>query len=122
MNDAGDLALLSDLNDEIARAEDRGDAAFFEQLLHQRFAMLRPNGAWEGRDGFIGRLAAGGSRHSRPGEMHIFGRRATVWCVVDKADDGVVNSNHNLRTFVRSSPEEPWQLVTWLNEPLAEPG
>jgi len=42
--------------------------------------------------------------------------------VVDKADDGVVNSNHNLRTFVRSSPEGPWQLVTWLNEPLAEPG
>ncbi len=106
------------MNDEIARAEDQADVAFFERLLHERFAMLRPIGAWEGRDGFISRLVAGGSRRSWPSEVHVFGNRASVWCVVDKVDAAMVSSNHNLRTFVRAGRNEPWQLVAWLNEPV----
>lgn len=113
-----DESALHELMADIARAEDRGDVAFFERVLHPKFVMQRPNGMLEDRFGFIGRIEAGGTRRSDPAEILLFGNRAVAWAHVAKLEDGSWSHNHNLRVFIRTAPEADWQLISWLNEPV----
>lgn len=117
MNDVAEVAALMVA---IADAECRGDGAFFAALLHERFVMLRPNGLTEGRDGFIGRLAAGGERVTDLRSVELHGaKRAVATAVVRKRGDGAAawEAHDNLRVFVREAAGEPWRLIAWLNEP-----
>lgn len=112
-----DEAVIEELMDEIARAEDRGDTDFFDALLHPMFVMQRPNGQFEDRSGFIGRMAAGGTRRSGRPEIHVFGNRAVAWVEVSKREGDQWVTFHNVRALTRETPESGWCLIAWLNEP-----
>ncbi|MFP5415503.1 MAG: nuclear transport factor 2 family protein [Actinomycetes bacterium] len=113
---------LTELNEAIGVAESAGDRAFFEQLLHPQFVMIRPNGAVADRRAFIDGLAAD-ARRATSGVLVVEypHRRAVVQCTVVKwsgpAETPPPDAPRydNLRLFWKT--EDGWRLVAWVNEP-----
>lgn len=115
---------LTELNQAIGVAESAGDRAFFEDLLHPQFVMIRPSGAVANREEFIAGLAADARRETT--DIHVTGypdRRAVVRCTVVKwsgpaeAPPPDAPRYDNLRLFWRT--EDGWRLVAWVNEPAS---
>lgn len=113
---------LRELNDAIADAESRADRAFFSDLLHPQFVMIRPSGQVATRAEFIDGLAPGDHRVMSNVEVTEYPeRRAVIRCTVVKwsgdADAPPVDAPRydNLRLFWRT--DEGWRLVSWVNEP-----
>lgn len=116
---------LRELNDAIADAESRADRAFFEELLHPQFVMIRPSGLVATRAEFLDGLAPGDHRVMSDVEVTEYPeRRAVVRCTVVKwtgapdAPPADAPRYDNLRLFWRT--DERWTLVAWVNEPRQE--
>jgi hypothetical protein len=118
-----DVDQLRELNIEIARAETRGDAAFFEELLAPAFAMRRADGKrLDDRAAFLAGVAESAERRTQVDSISFLGDcRALVECVVALDTPEGERRFHNVRVFVRESPQSPWKLLAWANEPSAPP-
>lgn len=113
-----DNEVLATLNDDIAKAETRGDKAFFETLLAPVFAMRRANGKTASRDEFIKAVGPSAPRATELESVTLLGaNRATVSCLVSMDTDQGAKRFHNLRLFVRADPASSWLLLAWANEP-----
>lgn len=118
------ITKLSELNEAIADAESRADRAFFEELLHPQFVMIRPSGVVATRREFLDGLAAGAQRVMSDVQVTEFPeRRAIIRCTVLKwsGDTATPPADaprfDNLRLFWRT--DEGWRLVAWVNEPVS---
>ncbi|MFE5671662.1 hypothetical protein ACFQ58_08635 [Agromyces sp. NPDC056523] len=110
-----DVENLHQLNIEIGNSESVGDRNFFERILAPVFAMRRANGTHETRDTFLANVKEGGPRSTTILSIALLGtRRAAVSCVVEL--DG--KQYENYRVFVRTSPSDPWTLLSWANEAI----
>jgi hypothetical protein len=117
---AGDLDAI---NRAIGDAEATADRGFFEQLLAPAFSMGRPDGVrFDDRTGFLNSLTASSARESRIDSTTVFDNRAIVVCAVSKDGDTGPMRFRNIRVFTRPTTEAPWQLVSWVNEPLTPLG
>jgi hypothetical protein len=115
-----DVEALRALNVEIGRAETRGDAAFFEELLAPAFAMRRADGKrLDDRVAFLAGVAESAERRTDVDSISFVGQcRAVVDCVVAMETTEGERRFHNVRLFVRESPQAPWKLLAWANELL----
>lgn len=106
-------------NQNIGPAESSADTPYFAALLHDRFLMRRPGGAWSTKDEFLAGLATGAERETTMLSVELHGQfRATARCLVRKwslDDPGNVQVFDNLRVFVLEDGR--WQLISWLTEP-----
>lgn len=117
MNDV--VPHLRDLNVAIGDAEARGDHSFFEALLAPAFAMVRPDGLrFDDRAGFLAALRPGPRRRTRVDSVSTYDHRAVVVVTVAKGEGPDAPSHRNIRLFSRPGPGAPWQLVSWVTEPL----
>lgn len=110
-----DQEALTELNEKIGDAENRGDCDWLARILAPRLAFQRADDQKTVDDhvAFLQKVKAGGSRVTRIIEpIEVLGDRAIVRCVV-KVED---KEFHNLRLFVRR--EGSWKLIAWANEPM----
>lgn len=115
---------LRELNEAVADAESRADRAFFEELLHEQFVMIRPSGEVATRGEFLDGLAVGAQRVMSDVQVMQFPeRRAVIRCTVVKWSGDTVTPPadapryDNLRLFWRT--DAGWRLVAWVNEPVS---
>lgn len=115
-------SVLSDLvaiNERIGPAESQADAAWFDQLLHERFTMRRPGGQLSTKAEFIAGLNTSAQRRTTMTSIEMHGSyRATANCIVEKwalAEPEAVQIFDNLRVFIFEDGR--WQLISWLTEP-----
>ena len=115
---------LCELNDAIGDAESRADRAFFEELLHPQFFMIRPSGVVATRAEFLDGLFANARRVTSDVHVTEFPeRRALVRCTVVKwsgdreKPPADAPRYDNVRLFWRT--DEGWRLVAGVNEPVS---
>src|SRR5262245_55033272 len=78
-----DEQVLRELAGRIAEAETRGDRAFFEDLLHERFIFRRATAEFNDKKQFLDSLAASSERHVEVKAVDLLGKyRAVVKSVV----------------------------------------
>lgn len=117
---AGEDAVLREINVAIGDAEARGDHSYFQALLAPAFSMVRPDGVrFDDRPGFLAALTAGPRRRTRVDSVLTHDNRAVVTCTVAKGEGSQAPVHRNIRVFSRPAPGVPWQLVSWLTEPVA---
>lgn len=118
------IRALEALNLDMARAEMRGDKAWFDELLAPTFAFRRANGAFEDRQTFLAGLKPGANRLCEPASLRVVpldAQRAFVTCIVRVARRGEQPTAgdaayHNARLFVQDA-DGAWRLLAWANEP-----
>ena len=114
---AGDPLLA--LNLEMMEQESAGNRDYFDALLAPEFAMRRGDlRTVVGRDAFLCGVSESARRDTEDLEVVLSTDtlaviRSTVAMMKDGAERRVVN----VRGFVRSSVDDPWQLLAWINEP-----
>ena len=100
----------------IADAETKGDARFFEGLLHEKFVMRRANGGFVGKTSFLNDLKTDQERNVVVESVEILGKhRAMIKSVVKTLVDGATLDFDNLLVFIREE-DDRWQLFCWTNE------
>ncbi|MFI6675995.1 nuclear transport factor 2 family protein [Kribbella sp. NPDC050470] len=114
---------LAAINLAIGDAEASADRAFFERLLAPTFSMGRPDGVrFDDRATFLDSLTVSSPRQTRIESTTMFDNRAVVVCAVSKATPAGAQHFRNIRVFTRQADGAGWQLVSWVNEPLAPLG
>lgn len=120
MSETSALAQPLAINEQIGTAESDADAAWFDQLLHERFTMRRPAGQLSSKQDFIDGLNTGAQRRTTMQSIEVHGQyRATARCRVEKwalTDREAVQIFDNLRLFIWE--DDRWQLISWLTEPI----
>lgn len=115
---SGDVS-LRETNVAIGDAEARGDHAFFTALLAPAFSMVRPDGLrFDDREAFLAALQPGPPRRTRVESVATYTNRAVVTCTVAKGEGDDAATHRNVRVFSRPAPEDAWQLVSWVTEPV----
>lgn len=113
---------LAAINLAIGDAEASADRAFFERLLAPAFSMGRPDGVrFDDRATFLDSLTVSPPRQTRIESTTMFDNRAVVVCAVSKTTPAGAQYFRNIRVFTQSDGAG-WQLVAWVNEPLAALG
>ncbi|MEP6559654.1 MAG: nuclear transport factor 2 family protein [Nakamurella sp.] len=117
---ADDLDLI---NHAIGDAESEADRAFFQELLAPAFSMVRPDGVrFDDRTHFLNSLTISSPRSTRIDSITVFDNRAIVICAVSKDGDSGPMQHRNIRIFTRMDSRSPWQLLSWVTEPLSPLG
>jgi hypothetical protein len=113
-----DIDELTELNIRIGQEESAGKREYFEEkVLAAAFAMRRGlTGGVVDRAAFLDAVKPSPPRSTRILSVSLLGtNRATVNCIVTQEG----KQYENFRLFVRESPEKPWKLLAWANEPMA---
>jgi hypothetical protein len=105
------------LNQNILRAEEEGDKATLEPLLHPEFTIVRASGAQQNRQTFLDAVPAnkGRGRKADRVEVRVYGERAVFTCrvtaTVEKDGQSIIGSFWNTRLFMWQG--KCWQCVSW---------
>lgn len=111
-----DKKLLRDLAATIADAETKGDAKFFDELLHDQFVFRRAKGEVVGKARFLADVKVSPERHVHVESVEILGKhRATMKTIVEMSVEGVMTPFDNFLLFLREA-DERWRLFCWANE------
>jgi len=108
---------LTELDGRILKAEEEGNRAVLESLLHKDFAILRASGVKQDRQAFLNAVPGNAHRGRSADQLEVrpYGDCAVVTCRVTTSQnpDGTPSVRHfwNTRVFVRQAGE--WQCVAW---------
>ena len=111
---ADDVSELKALNEEIGRAETRGDRGWLEGVIGPQLAFRRANGTVVDRQAFLDNVKKSDERETRVESVEVCGERAVVRCTVTMKTAEGSRDFHNLRLFVRQ--EDGWKVIGWANE------
>ncbi len=111
-----DLAVLAQLNVDLGVAETEGDRAFLDNVIAERLAFRRANGAVVDRTGYLAAVATSEPRDTDIESIQLYDDRAIVTCIVTlHRTNGERPRFHNARMFARTSAG--WKLLGWANAP-----
>jgi hypothetical protein len=106
---------LTELNLEVAAAEDRGDRKWLENVLAPEMSFRRASGAIVGRAQFLDDVKSRAPSKTRIESIHFYGKdRAVVTCIVTLKVNGQDTDFHNVRLFIRDGAN--WKILGWANE------